>query len=408
MEPCHYDPLSDAHRADPGATFAALRERCPVHHDEAHDLWVISRHDDVLAAARDTVTFSNRTSASGQIRLCPEALALAASGPRPVDTLLTLDPPAHTENRRIVNEAFKPSRVAAMEPMVRAITVELIETMLDEGRGGNPVEFMEALAVPLPMRVISRILGVPEDEFPVFKRWSDDIAMGLSADLGDDEQVAAARSRLAFFRYVVDTCAERRRHPQDDVLSDLANLERGDRGRLGDDELCSIAVQLLVAGNETSTNLLGSALYHLARAGWWDRLVAEPALAPAAIEETLRIEAPVQALYRRTTRDVTVAGTVIPEGSRVHLAWASANRDPGAHPDPDTFDPTRADLRTHLAFGFGAHYCPGASLARLEGRIGLEELTRRAPGLAVDLDSAEWRRHFHLRGLTRLHVTVGS
>lgn len=406
MDPCRYDPLSDTHRADPSATFAGLRERCPAFFDEAHDLWVITRHDDVLAAARDTGTFSNRTSASGQVRLCPEAIELMASGPRPVDTLLTLDPPAHTENRRIVNEAFKPSRVAAMEPMIRAIAVELVERLAGAVAGGNPVEFMDAMAVPLPMRVISRVLGVPEADFPVFKRWSDDIAMGLSADLTDEEQVVAARSRLDFFRYVVETCEERRRRPLDDVLSDLANLERADSGRLSDDELCSIAVQLLVAGNETSTNLLGSALYHLARAGWWERLVTDPSLAPAVVEETLRIEAPVQALYRRTTREVEVAGTVIPAGARVHLAWASANRDPAAHPNPDVFDPGRPDLRTHLAFGFGPHFCPGAPLARLEGKVGLEELVRSVPGLTVALGSAEWRRHFHLRGLIRLHVTA--
>jgi cytochrome P450 len=399
-----YDPLSEAHRADPAAAFAQLRTHCPVHHDAAHELWVLTRHADVLAAARDTATFSNRTSASGQIRLCPEALAVMASGPRLADTLLTLDPPAHTEIRRIVNEAFKPSRVAAMEPMVRAIAAELADAFDTSG----PVEIMDAMAIPLPMRVISRILGVPEDEFPTFKRWSDDIAAGLSADLPDDEQVAAARSRLAFFEYVIAACAERRGAPRDDVLSDLATLERADGSRLSDGELCSIAVQLLVAGNETSTNLLGSMLLHLDRNGLWPALVADIALAPAAVEETLRIESPVQALYRRTTTDVDVHGTTIPAGSRVHLVWASANHDAEAFSDPDRFDLHRPELRTHLAFGFGPHYCPGAPLARLEGRIALEELTRRFPHLSVDQSSAVWRPHFHLRGLLRLDVRVGA
>jgi cytochrome P450 len=398
-----YDPLSPAHRADPGAAFARLRTGCPVHHDTAHDLWVLTRHADVLAAAHDPATFSNRTSASGQLRPCPAAAEVLAGGVRPVDTLLTLDPPAHTEIRRIVNEAFKPSRVAALEPMVRAIAAELADA-LDTG---GPVEVMEALAVPLPMRVISRVLGVPEAEFPTFKRWSDDIAGGLSADLPCEEQVRAARSRLAFYDYVVATCEERRRDRRDDVLSDLATLRRADGSRLTDAELCSIAVQLLVAGNETSTNLLGSVLLHLDRGGWWPALVADPGLAPAVVEETLRLESPVQALYRRTTRDVAVAGTTIPAGSRVHLVWASANRDPDAFADPDRFDPARAELRTHLAFGFGAHYCPGAPLARLEGRVALEELAARYPRLEVDQASATWRAHFHLRGLTRLLVRVG-
>ena len=399
-----YDPLSARHRSDPNTTFAALRDRCPVHHDTHHDLWVITRHDDVLAAAKDTATFSNRTSASGQLRLCPEAAALLANGIRPVDTLLTLDPPGHTEIRRIVNEAFKPSRVAAMEPMVRAITLELIAAF----DTGDWVDAMSALAVPLPMRVISRILGVPEDDFPIFKRWSDDIATGLSADLSDAEQVAAARSRLDFYDYVVATCAERRAHPRDDVLSDLATLERSDGSRLSDPELCSIAVQLLVAGNETSTNLLGSILLHLHRNNWWPTLVNDPGLAPAVVEETLRIESPVQALYRRTTAPVEVAGTTIPAESRVHLVWASANRDPEAFSDPDRFDPRRPEVRTHLAFGFGSHYCPGASLARLEGRVGLEELAARYSFLDVNETTAAWRPHFHLRGLERLDVRFQS
>jgi len=395
-----YDPLSPQHRADPGAAFAALRDAGGVHHDEAHDLWVLTRHADVLAAARDTATFSNQTSASGQIRLCPQARALLAAGPRPVDTLLTIDPPAHTEIRRIVNEAFKPSRVAAMEPMVRAIAAELAEA-LDTG---GPVEVMEAMAVPLPMRVISRILGVPEDEFPVFKRWSDDIAAGLSADLSDEEQVAAARSRIEFYEYLLATCEDRRQTPRDDVLSDLANLRRADGSALSDGELCSIAVQLLVAGNETSTNLLGSVLFHLARNGLWPAIVADPGLAPAAVEEALRIESPVQALYRRTTADATVNGTTIPAGERVHLVWASANRDPAVFGEPDRFRLDRPELRTHLAFGFGPHYCPGAPLARLQGRVALEELAERYPRLDVDVAGAEWRAHFHLRGLLRLDV----
>jgi cytochrome P450 len=338
MGTCPYDPLSAAHRADPAAAFRVLRAEHPVLHDEAHDLWVITRHADVLAAAKDTESFSNATSASGQIRLCDAALAIVRQGPPPVDTLLTLDPPAHTENRRIVNEAFKPSRVAAMEPMVRAIASELADS-LDTGQ---PVDFMTAMAVPLPMRVISRVLGVPEAEFPTFKAWSDEIAAGLSADLTDDEQVRSARARLEFYRYVIEACAQRRRAPADDVLSDLANLRRADGTTLSDAELCSITVQLLVAGNETSTNLLGSVLWHVERAGWWKHLVADPALGPTVVEETLRLESPVQALYRRTTTPVTVAGTTIPAGARVHLVWASANRDPEPWPEPDTFDRWRA------------------------------------------------------------------
>jgi cytochrome P450 len=401
--PLAYDPLSDGHRADRGAALDALRERCPVHHEAAHDLWVLTRHDHVLGAAKDVRTFSNRTSSSGQLRLCDEARAVLAAGPQPVDTLLTLDPPAHTVSRRIVNEAFKPSRVAAMEPMVRAIAAELADALAT----GGPVEFMEAMAVPLPMRVISRILGVPEDEFPTFKTWSDEIAAGLSADLAPDEQVRAAQARVAFYEYVLATCDDRRRAPRNDVLSDLATLERDDGSRLTDGELCSIAVQLLVAGNETSTNLLGSTLYHLAGNRWWPRLVADPGLAPLVVEETLRLEAPVQALYRRTTAEVDVGGTMIPAGARVHLVWAAANRDPAVFARPAEWDPLRSDLRSHLAFGFGNHFCPGAPLARLEGRVGLEELAARYPRLDVHLATAEWRRHFHLRGLVRLDVTTG-
>jgi len=401
-DPCRYAPLSDHHNADPSDTWTRLRERCPVAHDADHDLWVISRHADVLGDGAALAQFSNRTSASGQITLTPEVRAVMAAGPRPVDTLLTLDPPDHTESRRIVNEAFKPSRVAAMEPMVRRIAAGLAEA-LDTG---GPVELMEAMAVPLPMRVISLVLGVPEDDYPTFKRWSDAIANGLSADLGPAEQLDAAHARMDFYRYVIEACRERRTAPRDDVLSDLACLRRPDDTVLSDGELCSIAVQVLVAGNETSTNLLGSAVYHLARAGWWPELVADPSLAPAVVDETLRIESPVQALYRRTTTAVEVAGVEIPAGCRVHLSWASANRDPSVFDRPDVFDPRRPGLRSHLAFGFGVHFCPGASLARLEGRVALEEMARRYPRIDVDFDAARWRRHFHLRGLEHLEVRV--
>jgi len=363
-----FDPLIQTTSDDPHPVYAWMRDQDPVHYCAARDMYVLSRHEDVVAAVKDPETFR-----SGE--------GIVPSGFKPDEpTIIVMDPPAHTAMRKHVMRAFTPRRMEHLTPRVRQIARELLAEWPETGE----IDAFHHYTDPLPIAVMAELLGVEASERPLFKRCGDAIVYSSGAD---PETLRAAQRELeAYLRGVFE---RRRREPRQDLISLL--LSPSDEGpALDERSLLGLCFTLLVAGTETTTSALGNAMWLLEqRPELKRRLAANPAAIPAAVEEILRFESPVQGLSRVASRDVTLHGRTIPKGARVHLLWASANRDPRAFPDPDRFDPERTP-NNHVAFGFGIHFCLGASLARTELRIGLEELLARAP--AFRLDTAGLRR----------------
>ena len=314
--------------------------------------------------------------------------------------LLTMDPPDHTRLRRLVAGAFSPRAIAGLEPWIREVTDRLLNSV--DGAAG--FDLVDALAFPLPITVICHLLGVPAEDQPRFRAWGHEVAATLDPQTSGTEQSRDAE--LALTGYLQDLVRKRRADPDDSILSALIAAEE-DGDRLSSAELVSTALILLIAGFETTVNLIGNgAVALLADPGGWDRVRRDPSLVPAAVEEMLRYDSPVQLTSRTATEDVEVGGRVIAAGQSVIVFIGGANRDPMVFEQPDEFRIDRPDPGRHLAFSLGAHHCLGASLARLEARIAIEELTRRYP--ALELAAAPKRRStLVLRGFDSVPVRAG-
>jgi cytochrome P450 len=355
---------------DPYPIYRRLRDEAPLYHDERNDLWVLSRFDDVQAAARDWETFS--TSEGGMGNDVDDTWQLFL----PAGDLAGVDPPVHTRLRGALRMAFSPSALRArFEPIVRRKVVELIDAFADEGHA----DFARDLARPLPGTTMFSWFGFPEADHPRLLEW---FGAMLERDPGERALPARAISGRDQLRaYMQDAAAERRVAPREDLMSFLVAAERD--GEISADELLGSSMLLFVAGITTTSGLISNSLLHLDRSpDQRDLLRTEASVMPSAIEELLRFDAPIQMLARTATRPVELHDAVIPAGARVGLIWASANRDERHWHDPDRLDLTRAPQR-HLAFGDGIHHCLGAPLARLEARIAFEELFRRIPAYAV-------------------------
>ena len=379
------DPQIQTSSEDPYEVYRELRERSPLARYPGRDLWVLSRYADVQAAVRDPATWS---SARGTV---PSGFVPA----KPM--LITQDPPRHTRLRKAVQRAFTPRRVAALEPRIRAFARELIADFPDTGT----LDLFEAYTNPLPIFVISELLGVDRERREMFTRAGDAIIHGQNDP--DSPRLAAAQEEL--FGYLASVVPERRARPGDDLMSVLLHAS-GEGEALDEEELLGFCGLLLLAGTETTTMSLTSSLVLMdRRPEVRETLRAQPDLWPRAIEEFLRFDSPVQGQTRSLLRDVEVLGRKLREGERVHLLYASANRDERVFPDPDRFDLER-EPNNHLAFGFGIHFCLGASLARLELRVALQELLARAPNYAVDHDRTRRVRSDTNRGFDRLPVSL--
>jgi cytochrome P450 len=317
--------------------------------------------------------------------------------------MLDRDPPDHTRLRGLVSKAFTPRVVEALRPHIQTI----VDGLLDRVRGAGKMDLVEDFAYPLPVIVICEMLGVPLEDRERFKTWGLDIARGLDAIwLPPDSDVArrsvAARHELA--EYFRDLIGRRRTEPRADLLSGLiAAEEAGDK--LSEEELLATCILLLVAGHETTVNLIGNGTLALLRnPDQLERLRRQPDLIGAAVEELLRYDGPVQRTARIPSEDVVIGGRTIPKGEMVMPFMGAADRDPAQFPDPDRLDIARADNR-HLAFGWGIHFCLGAPLARVEGQIAIGTLVRRLPDLALATERPEFRQSLTLRGLSSLPVS---
>ena len=355
---------------DPYPVYRRVRDEAPLYHDEIADVWAFSRFDDVQAVSKDWETYSSGIDGLGNDVDDTYQLFL------PAGDLAGVDPPLHTRLRGALRLAFSPSALQRrFEPIVRAKVGELIDGFADAGRA----DFARDLARPLPGSTMFTWFGFPEADHPDLLVWFGEM---LERDRGHrelPERALAARDRVR--AYIAALADERRARRQDDLLSFLVDAEAA--GQLTADELLGSSMLLFIAGITTTSGLISNSLLHLDRfPDQRERLGRDRSLVPAAVEELLRFDPPIQTLARTTTRAVEAYGAVIPKGARVAQLWGSANRDERRWPDPDRVDITRPPLR-HLAFGDGIHHCLGAPLARLEARIVFEELFQRIPTYAV-------------------------
>ncbi len=328
--------------------------------DEPLKSWALMKYDDVYNALRDHDTFSSARN------------PLVERGVFPRLVLIADDPPRHTRFRRLVNKAFTLKRVEALEPWITRVANEQLGEM-----GTGEVDVVQSYTIPLPVKVIARLLGIPGEEYPIFKRWSDAFISALIS-ISLEERMQNTQEMVTYFGQMA---AARRAHGAEDLITALVEAEIEGEA-LEDWEILGFCMLLLIAGNETTTNLMGNMLNILVdRPELWQQLRQDRSLVETVIEETLRYESPVQQLLRVTTRDVEVSGVKIPAGEMVAVFFGAANRDPQEFPNPDEFRLDR-DLRNHIGFGMGIHYCLGAPLARAEAKITLNTFLDRFPTIA--------------------------
>jgi len=387
-----YNPYAYQIHEDPYPTYAALREHAPAYRNDALDFWALSRHADVLAAFKDTELFSNDHGVS----LDPESWGPQATAGT---SFLALDPPRHTRLRGLVSKGFTPRRVAALEQSIRELSIAYLDPLVGAGR----FDFVDELAGKVPMDVISEMLGVPRADRPELRRRADLLVHREEGHTGvPPEGVAAFAWIRSYFRAMI---AARRKQPGDDLLSVLLEIE-SDGERLEENEILSFANLMIVAGNETTTKMLANAVYWLWRNPEQRALVREdPARIPDWVEETLRFDNSTQMLARRVTRDFELHGRTLRAGDRALLLVGSANRDERAFERASEYDLVR-DTTQSLSFGRGVHFCLGAALARLEGRVVLEEWWKRFPDYEIEPAGAVRVHSINVRGFAALPVKV--
>jgi pimeloyl-[acyl-carrier protein] synthase len=389
--------------ADPYPLYRQLREQDPVHWDPYLHAWVVTRYEDVATVFR---RFSADRTPSPEYF---EALGVPEVGPiarMMVQQMLFMDAPAHTRLRRLAGPAFQPAQVATLRPHIQDIADRLVDDIL--ARGPGRMDLMADFAEPLPAMVTTELLGVPVEHHVELKEWSVTFA-GMLGNFQHNPDLLpgvleAVENLSGYFRAAI---AEQRRDPRPGLLGELLRAEV-DGDRLTDEEIAANCVVTMVGGLETTTNLIGNGMMTLLRnPQQLERLRAEPGILPAAVEELLRYESPSQQTARIARDDVELGGKQIKKGQAVIAVMAAGNRDPERFPDPDRLDFDRPDNR-HLAFGWAAHFCFGAPLARLEAEIAFSTLLRRLPGLALVDEPLVWRDNLGLRGLTALPLELST
>jgi cytochrome P450 len=390
----YYDPYDVGINADPYQAFRAIREEAPLYYNQQHDFYALSRFADVDRALVDHETFSSARGAIIEL--------IKANIDIPPGVIIFEDPPIHDVHRKLLARMFTPRKITALEPKIR----EFCADSLDPIAGGDTFDFVGDLGAQMPMRVIGMLLGVPEEYQEAARDMTND---QMRTEAGKPMDAAAGMNTGEFFADFIDW---RAKHPSDDIMTDLLNVEftdeKGVTRRLTREELLTYISVVSGAGNETTTRLIGWAGKVLAEhPGQRRELAGNPALIPAAIEELLRFEPPAPHVARYVTRDVTFYGQTVPAGSAMMMLIGAANRDHHQFPpDGDVFDIHR-QVRQHLSFSVGTHYCLGSALARLEGRIALEEILKRFPEWQVDLDRAALSPTSTVRGWDTMPAIIG-
>ena len=385
-----------------------LRDEAPVFQDPNSGIFFISRYEDVVRMAMDHQTFSSRMIGGTRAIAAsddPEIVAVMDQGYPNVPTMLTEDPPRQRRYRKFVDGAFSPASLKALEPFIETLANELIDAFIDRGE----CEFLSEFGVPLPLRVIVSQLGAPEEDLPLFRKWTDAFIGNLSQQLDRDGLLQAARDMVEFQHYFVERMEERRAEPQDDILSKIVNASFDGEKPLDNAECLSMISQIMVAGNETTSATLTEGIWLLIQNPDQYELLrkdSSPEMISRFVEESLRYSSPSSNMFRRTTRDVEVHGVKIPENSILFARFASANQDGKQFPEPEKFNLMRDNLREQVAFGKGVHHCLGAALSRREMNIGFKVVFERIENfkLAEGADDPVFSANALLHGLTGLNL----
>lgn len=385
-----------------------LRDEAPVFQDPNSGIFFISRYEDVVRMAMDHQTFSSRMIGGTRAIAAsddPEIVAVMDQGYPNVPTMLTEDPPRQRRYRKFVDGAFSPASLKALEPFIETLANELIDAFIDRGE----CEFLSEFGVPLPLRVIVSQLGAPEEDLPLFRKWTDAFIGNLSQQLDRDGLLQAARDMVEFQHYFVERMEERRAEPQDDILSKIVNASFDGEKPLDNAECLSMISQIMVAGNETTSATLTEGIWLLIQNPDQYELIrkdSSPEMISRFVEESLRYSSPSSNMFRRTTRDVEVHGVKIPENSILFARFASANQDGKQFPEPEKFNLMRDNLREQVAFGKGVHHCLGAALSRREMNIGFKVVFERIENfkLAEGADDPVFSANALLHGLTGLNL----
>jgi cytochrome P450 len=375
-----FDPLASAFLTDPFPLLAQLRAEGPVFYQPEYDLYFLTRYDDIEQVLLDRDTFAAANASSPVFAPCAAAAKILAEGVSRVPTLTNADPPRHAPMRRAVQNNLTPRRLTALEPIMREQSRRLIEAF----RHQPTADLVAQLAFPLPAYAGFTLLGFPEEDWELLKSWCSKRILITYGRLAEDEQVEVAHNVVSFWEYCKQHVARREAEPGNDFTTDLLAWRAEHPEEVTFNDAVSIVYSIALAGHDSTTNLFTNGLrYLLAHQDAWQALVADPSLIPNAVEEMLRFDPPILGWRRVTTTDTTVGGVPLPKGAQVFMTFASAHRDAQQFPEPDTFDITRDNARTHLSFGKGVHLCIGAPLARLEMRVTLELLAELTPKLRL-------------------------
>jgi cytochrome P450 len=400
MSTVPFDPTLPEQRENPFDVLELARREQPVFYAEKFGLWVVTRHDDVLAVLKDHRSFSSEGALkSSPGAYPPEVLAVLAEGFPEMPYIIEVDPPLHDRIRGLITKAFTPRRVAELEPRIDEIARELIDGFAADGEA----DIVERFAWPLPLRVLGELFGVPREDLERLHHWGMDWLL-VQQDLPVERRVEHARGLVQMQRYFVELVERRIEEPTDDLVGALVAGRDEAEQPLSVVEIAGLPLDLMVAGHVTVTRAIGSTLNRMFAHPPLREHLLDPAIAPKAIEEILRLEAPAQGLFRIAAEDVEIGGVTVPRGARVMAHFASANRDHCVFAQPDDYVPERGDVGKHLAFGKGIHFCIGAPLARLELGVSLPMLLERLPGLRPGAETGEREEVFFARGFRSLPV----
>lgn len=401
-----YNAFDPAVIACPHDYYRKLRHEAPVYRDPQSGIVMVSKCSLVLDILRNYADFSSDFGEmlAGRGAPSPAVLAILAEGYPDVPTLISCDPPAHSRYRSLVNKAFLPRRIDAIEPAMVKLAHELIDGFIERGQ----CDLMRDFCVVFPLIVIADQLGVPRDNLAAFRRWSESIVGQLGQMLDEEHAVEAARDVVAFQRYFAHKIEEKRTAPSEDILSDLVSARIEGERPLSVPEMLSILQQLLVAGNETTASAIGEGIRLLIEhPEQLAKVERDPSLVNNLVEEVLRLSTPTANMWRVVRRDTEIGGFPVTRGSMILLRFASANRDEDRFDPAESFDVTRANAGTHVSFGFGVHFCVGAALARREMQVAFRALLSRLSPLSLAVSPGElsYRPNILLRGLDALPIT---
>lgn len=373
-----YHPLHGEQLENPYPFYARARSEEPIFYSDEMQAWIVTRYDDIFSILNQPDVFSSRDALRPVVRFTPAVFAELSKGYPFVPNMVDTDGATHTRFRNAVARAFVPKRIKALEPFIQEVVTSLIDSFAKD----HQADLISQFCYLLPLEVALHLIGVPKEDMAATKKLSDCTSMLVNSPLPEQQQVEYARALVQEQRYFLQLINERRRSPRQDLISDLLDTPPGEQP-FDDAQLVNILVSLVIAGHETTTQLLGNGLFLLlSQPERWSALCAHPENIPQTIEEIVRYDSPVPAFFRTTTREVTVGNITFPPDTLLMVVYGSANRDEDQFPHADQFDMQRAPNH-HLAFGYGIHFCVGAFLARKQGQIAFETLCQRLPTLRL-------------------------